>query len=456
MQTTTAKNESKTLPHIIRWSPAITWTEVGLWLLVLFGAFSGALKRYAPIPQEFVTLGFDALCFGLLAYVLIKRVLHSRKIPYSPITIPLFIFVGFVFLTILNPYLTSIVRGILGWRFLASGLLFHFLGFYAFDDARRIRRFFSFLWLVAGIVSLYGIMQLMRGYTAVELAWINNLAATMNIAGTGRFRLMATMGGGVDLAFFMALSITSLVGYIVLQRRITVPKFILLSLMIVSIAFTYVRASWAAVFVGVLYLLIVRLWHLKKYRPLFPIFALVIIVFAVSLSFSAGIIASFFDDPALQERIASLANPLADRSMLDRFERWSRTWQLVKHYPYGIGVGMTGATALRYPNSPGPINITMDNSYLKIVTETGWIGLLLFGSLLISILSKGNQLYKKLNSQYKVDALTILACVITFMTILVFGEYIELNPGRIIIWIFTGFLFSLPRLQNAEELRKKD
>lgn len=430
------------------WHPPVTWTEISLWLLILYGALLGTLKRYAPISSELVTLGFDALCFGLLIYVIAKRILYSRVILYSPLTIPLILFLGFALLSILNPYLTSFTRGLLGWRFLASGMVFHFLGFYAFDDVRRIRRFFAVFWLVAGMVAIYGVVQLIRGYTAVELAWIDNLAATMQIAGTGRYRLMATMGSAVDLGFFMSLAITSLSGYLILQRRITILQTILLSLMLVAIIFTFVRAAWAAVFVGIFYLLLAQLWYKKKWRPLFPIFAAFLVVFAVMLPFLASNIAVYFENPALQERVASLSNPLSDPSMLDRFERWSNTWSIVKDYPLGLGVGMTGATALRYPNDPGPVDVTMDNSYLKILIETGWIGLVLFVLLIFTVLAKGNALYKKLNKQFKTDALPLLACFVAFIIILIFGEYIELNPGRTIIWIFTGFLFSLPRLQR--------
>lgn len=439
----------------IQISPAITWTELGLWSLLLYGALLGSLKRYAPLPDELVTIGFDALCFGLLGYVVVKRLLHSRKIHVSALTLPLILFMGFALVTIINPNLTSPIRGLIGWRFLASAMMFHFLGFYAFDDVRRIRRFWVVFWLIAGGVSLYGILQLFRGYTAVELTWIENLSATMRIAGTGRYRLMSTMGGGVDLGFFMALSITSLVGYMIVQRRLNAIKVTLLGLMTVAIVFTYVRASWAAVFVGIFYLLMILLWYKRRWRPIFPILAIILLFVAVSLPYSVSIVAANFENPALQERVASLANPLSDRSMLDRFSRWAEKWTLVEEYPFGLGVGMTGATTLRYPDNPGPAGVTMDNSYLKVLVETGWIGLGLFLLLLFTVLLKGNQIYKMLNNEYKTDALPLLACFVAFMIIIIFGEYIELNPSRTIIWILSGFLFSLPRLQRSEETRQR-
>lgn len=442
--------KAQALKLSVNWSPPITWTEVGLWSVVFFGAFLGVLKRYAPWPAGLTTVAFDGLCFFLLVYVVGKRVFHSRIIPYSPITIPLLVFTSFSLLSIFNPYVTSYTRGLLGWRFLASSMLFHFLGFYAFDDVKRIRRFFAVFWFVAALVSVYGVVQLLRGYTAVELAWINNLAATMRIAGTGRYRIMATMGSGVDLGFFLALAMSTLVGYALSSRRFTLNKIIILSLMVIAIAFTYVRAAWASLFLSIVYVIILNLWFIRKYRLLFPLFALLILLSAFFTPFIVANLATLFDDPALQERLASLSNPLADRSIIQRFDRWSNVWSIVREYPYGLGVGMTGATTFRFADNPGPAGVTMDNSYLKILVETGWIGLGFFLWLIGAVLNQGRKVLKVIDSTYRADGLALIACFVGFIVILFFGEYIELNPSRTLIWIFTGFLFSLPRLQKSK------
>jgi cell division protein FtsW (lipid II flippase) len=84
--------------------------------------------------------------------------------------------------------------------------------------------------------------------------------------------------------------------------------------------------------------------------------------------------------------------------------------------------------------------------------ETGWIGLLLFLWLLLSILYRGLQLSRRLKGSLKLLARSFTAATIAFMVILLFGEYIELNPARTLIWIFTGLLFSLPRFQPAPPL----
>lgn len=425
----------------------ITWSELGLWLIIVQGSFLGLFKRYAPVPDSLVTISYDALCFGMLLYVIIRRLLRSRRIPYSQATLPIFVFIMFVMLTVLNPVLTSYGRGLLGWRFLASSILLHFLGFYAFDNEQQVWRLLRVFWVTAVLVCLFGFLQLRRGYTAVELAWIEELAATMKIAGTNNYRLMSTMGSAVDLGFFLALAITTILGPLLFRWRQHWPYLIYLTLFCVALLFTYVRAAWAATLGGCLFLLALFVWRDKRLRLLYPSLLTLTLILLLLFPVILRTATPYVKNPALQLRLLSLADPLDDKSMQDRLLRWNEIWQVIAAYPQGIGAGMTGAASLRYANEPSPAPITPDNTYLRVLLETGWIGLLLFLWLLLSIFFRGLVLSHKLQGRLKLIARCLTSAYIAFMIILFFGEYIELNPGRTLIWIFTGLLFSLPRLQ---------
>jgi putative inorganic carbon (hco3(-)) transporter len=433
------------------WILPVTWTEVGLGAILVYGALLGALKRSAPANESIVSVGFDALCFGLLAYVVIRRLLRSRKLPYSPITLPLLAFCAFTFLTIINPEVTRWERGLLGWRLVASSLLLHFLGFYAFDSFQRLHRFLILFWYVAGAVALYGVIQLLRGFTAAEWVWIQALPAAMRIQGTGRYRILSTMGSAVDLGFFLSLSVVSLLTMLTYRGEKNLLRQGLLLLMFVSLTYTFTRAAWVATFLGVLFVLAYRMWHLKKLRLLLPTILLGAAFIAISLPFFANAISNVVENPALRERVGSLSNPIQDKSMQDRYATWASNWALVKRYPLGMGAGMTGAAGLRYPEPPGPTPVTIDNSYLKVLLETGWLGLALFLWLLGATLYRGVKLTSHLRDRYQATGLALSGCFIVFLVIMFFGEYIELNPARSIIWILSGLLFSLPRLQRMEQ-----
>ncbi|MCB8980442.1 MAG: O-antigen ligase family protein [Ardenticatenaceae bacterium] len=417
--------------------------EVGFWLVLFLGAFIGHLKRYLPIPDTLITVVYDFMCFGLLGSVLFTRLVRSHRLPYSKATLAIAVFTSFVLLTVFNPLLASIVQGFLGWRFLASGILLHFLGFYAFNSVEQVWRLLRVFWITAFLISLYALVQLLRGYTATELAWIQQLSATMMIAGTGRYRLMSTLGSAVDFGFYLTLAISTL-ATVMLFRRLNKWMYFAIILMIAALLFTFVRAAWFATFIAIFLSTLKLFWHKKLLRLLYPLVLLSIITSALWFPRLVVSISPYLENPALNERVASLANPLEDASILDRVRTWSGIWTVIQDNPYGVGVGMSGAASLKYTSSL----ITTDNSYLKVIVETGWVGFLLFLWLLLTIILYGLKLSTLLSGDLKILATVFTTSIVAFAVLLFFGEYIELNPCRNILWIFSGVLFSLPRFNS--------
>ncbi|MBK8905697.1 MAG: O-antigen ligase family protein [Anaerolineaceae bacterium] len=420
--------------------------EVAIWLVLFFGAFTGHLKRYLPFSDTLVTIVYDLSCFGLLGAVLLKRLSRSRRLPYSKSTPAIVVFTSFALVTAFNPLLASITQGLLGWRFLASGILLHFLGFYAFEQVNQIWRFLRVFWITAFLISLYGLVQLIRGYTAIELVWIQQLSATMMIAGTGRYRLMSTLGSAVDLGFYLTLAISTL-STVILFKCPSQRRLFALVPMVVALLFTFVRAAWFATSVAVFIAAVRLFWHKKILRLLFPVILLLVVTSILWFPRLILAISPYLENPALNERIASLATPLQDASILDRVRTWTGIWTVVKDNPYGVGVGMSGAASLRY-NATIPTIITTDNTYLKVVLETGWVGLFLFFWLLSTIFLHGITLSMILYGDLKRLAIVFTTSFVAFIVLLFFGEYIELNPSRNILWIFSGILFSLPRFNS--------
>lgn len=427
---------------------AISLIELGIFILIIFGPIMGLLKRTLPFNDSLITLAFDIWSFGLLGFILVYRILFSNWLRLSPLTFLILLFVGFTFLTIINPHLSSIKRGIFGWRFISLSCLLHFAGFYAFKRKEQIWRMFKVFWTISAIVSIYGIYQLVNGYSANELEWIQNLSATMRIAGTGRYRIMSTTGSAVDLGFFLSLSITTLFAYFITTKSKRWPVFFLLALMVISQIFTYVRAAWVATILGLSFFVFFYFWQKNSLRLLVPVLLMSLIIFSIFFPFFATKVSNIFDDAALQERVGSLANPLEDKSMQDRFKQWNTIWNVVKQYPLGVGVGMTGASSIIFENEYSPAPKTMDNSYLKVLVETGWIGLFIYIALLALTLWRGILITKGLNGNEKVIGIMLCSSFVAFISIQFFGEYIELNPSRSFIWLFSGILMSLSHIKN--------
>ena len=323
------------------------------------------------------------------------------------------------------------------------------LGFYAFNDSHRIWKTLKFFWIITGISAIYGITQLLRGYTPVELSWIQQLPATMKIAGTSSYRLMSSFGSAVDFSAVLVLAMTSLGGVLLVRRERSIWRLCLYGLMAIALLFTYVRAAWIALLFGGIFLLLAYFWHIRLVRLLFFPSITIIVLSIGLLLWGTTLIASDLPNAALQERIGSLSNPLQDKSMLDRFDNWSEAWKVVEEHPLGIGIGMTGAASIKYSDNSGLSLITLDNSYLEILVTTGWPGLFLFIILVFSMVTKLVLLPGHLHEDSRLLAICLGSSVISYLVIMFFGEYIELNPARTIVWILAGMAFSLPRILKA-------
>lgn len=426
----------------------LTWTELGLMGIFGMGLMLGVLKRYLPISDSLVTLTYDGLCFGVLGYVILRRLRRPSRLPFTGIISLLLLFCGYALLTVFNPNVSSFSRGLLGWRFMVSGLLFFMLGFYAFNDIHRIWKILKYFWIITGISAIYGIIQLLRGYTPVELSWIEQLPATMKIAGTGSYRLMSSFGSAVDFSAVLVLAMASLGGVLLVRKEQSIWRLCLYGLMAIALLFTYVRAAWIALLFGGIFLLLVYFWHIRLVRLLFfPLITIIVLGIGLLL-WGMTLIASDIPNAALQERIGSLSNPLQDKSMLDRFDNWGEAWKVVEEHPLGIGIGMTGAASIKYSDNSGLSLITLDNSYLEILVTTGWPGLFLFVILVLTLVTKLVLLPGHLREDSRLLAICLGSSVIAYLVIMFFGEYIELNPARTIVWILGGMALSLSRIQK--------
>lgn len=432
-------------------SSKLTYTELGLISIFGLGFILGILKRYLPVSDSLITLAYDGLCFGVLGYVVFRRLRRPAHLPFTVVISLLLIFCGYALLTVFNPNVTSISRGLLGWRFLASGMLFFLLGFYAFNDLHRIWKFLNFFWILTGISAVYGIIQLLRGYTTVEMSWIQQLPATMKISGTNSYRLMSSFGSAVDLGVVLVLAMTSLGGTLLSRQKRTVWRLCLFGLMAIALLFTYVRAAWIALLIGGMFLFLAYFWHIRRIRLLFLPLICIIIFGMVVLLWLSTLVTSNISNAALRERVGSLAKPLEDKSMQDRFNTWNEAWRVVKEYPMGIGVGMTGAASIRYPDNPGLALVTQDNSYLEVLIETGWLGLTLFLILVSAIVRQLILLPRYLHKDERLLVICLGSAFVSYLVIMFFGEYIELNPARTIVWILVGIALSLPRIQRMSD-----
>lgn len=147
--------------------------------------------------------------------------------------------------------------------------------------------------------------------------------------------------------------------------------------------------------------------------------------------------------PELQDRFSNEIDPYVSYSgsLLWRISLWKNSLPFIALKPLlGIGFGNYANISTQILGTP----FGAHNDYLRIVIETGFIGLLVFLWFLFSVTKKAFMMYQDLNQPYaKGMALAFLALCISYMLISITDNLLRLTVVQIYFWALAAMTFNL-------------
>jgi O-antigen ligase len=202
-------------------------------------------------------------------------------------------------------------------------------------------------------------------------------------------------------------------------------------IMLVGIYFSYTRAAWLCVPLGIGSYFIIRMRLMRVFVPLALAAGVVIVgwlsyennYISYSPDYEKTITHKQFDD------LVSATVKMEDISTVERFYRWVAGYYMVREKPLA-GFGPASFYSL-YDNyvdrhfvtyvSDNPEHSGMHNYYLMVAVEQGLIGLVIFLALIIFVLVYGEKLYHQMTSvpkkQLLMAALISFTCSLFIMTL---------------------------------------
>lgn len=239
-------------------------------------------------------------------------------------------------------------------------------------------------------------------------------------------------------------------------------NFILFAIMILvlGIIFSYTRAAWVALVVGIAVYYAVQLKLLKYIVGALFIGSFVFIGYMANnnkyLDFAPDFERTIYHGELGEHLEATLA--LQDVSSAERFYRWVAAFHMFQEKPLtGYGPGnfypyYKQHTVLSFQTyvSDNPEKSTVHNYYLLMLVEQGLIGFIIFLLLVIIVLYYAERIYhqtkKKKQRQY-IMALIVSTCII--MVHILVSDLIEVDK------IGSFFFLNLTLLVNQDILNKK-
>ncbi len=357
--------ESKTLGWLFSGGMrAFLLVAVGLYVFIDY-----VLRDVLSIP--FVSSIWDEalllFCFIWLVWERLDR-RPSLAARTNPLDFPVAIFIvtGFVLMNVVSPY-SSIQLA--GYRATAQYLLWFFVITRLLHDDADFMRLYLTLLALAVAISLHGIYQYIVGAPMPE-SWVAQAETAV------RTRVYSIFGSPNIMGDFMVLFVPMAVGlaYYVTDTRVKLLCWLCAVIMCFACLFTMSRGAWVAMAVTIV--LFILLVDRKLFWLLLACCACLVLI------------------PFVRTRIGFLFTEdfVAANTNGGRGSRWVLAMEnLYNANPLlGMGLGMFGgAVAMQNQIIDYLQYFYVDNYYLKILVEMGYVGLGAFLVMLLGLLYTG-------------------------------------------------------------------
>ncbi len=372
---------------------------------------------------------WDELLFIFIVGIWVYRIAVNHLRPRgSTMLLPIIIYAGvMIFLFLINS--PNNIVALEGARVMLQYIFWFFLGYNLLFTKVQAKGLADVFLLVCTLVALYGIYQYFTGIE-MPLGWVDSKETSIttrvfSIIGSPNI-LGSLMVLALPLAFTMYFSSSSAFKKLFYAGL----AFVLAACLI----FTFSRGAWLAF---ILEAILLGLWLDRRI-----IFAMIILAILTPTLM-----------PTVYDRITYMASPeyMVSSERGGRLGRWDKALNYWQTSPaLGVGLGeFGGAVAARYYPED---SFYADNWYLKVGTETGWVGLLATLLLLINALRKARRSLDISSDDFlRCMGLGILIGMIGVLAHNSVENVFEVPMMATYFWFFLGVLLALPYLSSTSE-----
>lgn len=388
--------------------------------------------RYAPLVV-------DSIVAFLIVRIIANKAVSKRDSPtLSPgIELSLILFFIISLIQIFNPNVPTLQAGLEGFRKTTFQMLGIFLGIYYIKNHLEIEKIFKYICYVSIPILVYGIKQFFFFSSFDQKIVESNFAEWHVFTILGESRAISIFSGPFHFGMFScAIALIALYFYLK-ENRILFLVLCLVSVTCVFLSLT--RTNIVALIVSGLFFL----WFVKpeKRRLLMK----VNIVFALLIA--GSVLLSFQKFSIVSDVLGSFANLGEDQRFLNRFEGYREIQRAFFKNPIiGYGMGSAGDTLGEIYD--WNVHITSHNLALKILMETGIIGLAVYIYFFLAWFRKALDLLRKKRGHTNNLSVLITSIVLVVLVNGVVGSAIEAYPVNLYVWFFMGALVKVWSVEN--------
>jgi len=344
----------------------------------------------------------------------------------GPVTTMILVWIGYNIIEVANPVAESRLAWLYTIRTVAVVMLMYFVFLYYITTKKFIRTIFK-LWIAfAFFAAVYAFKQEHIGFFPFEENFLHsdpNIATLLFIGGV--WRKFSIFSDPVAFAYNMVTASLLCIG--LLTGPIANYKKVILSLLVMFFMLVMLSSGTrgAYVLIPAAMLLLVVLKYNKTIMMLMTIGAVCLVVLIYMPTSNQTLY-----------RFQSAFKPSDDASFNVRKANQKRIQPYIQSHPLGGGLGAVGEWGQRFAPNSYLANFPPDSGYVRVAVELGWVGLLLFCTLMFTILKTGIINYYKIRDpELKSYCLAV--------TLIVFALNVGNYPQEALVQFPTNIYFYL-------------
>ena len=382
----------------------VVFPEFGICLLLLMAyLLFFVMKPVTNFPVGTLMDGIQALL--MLGFFIRQKTDPDWSVFKGPVSTMILIWIAFNLMEIANPAAESRLAWVYTIRSVAIVMLMYFVFMYQIRTVQLIRIIIN-IWLILSVFgALYAYKQEYIGFSDAEEAWLHSdpdIAGLLFIA--AHWRKFSIFSDPVAFSYNMVVSSVLCVGLLTNARSI--GRKILLSGLIVlfltAMLFSGTRGAYVLPPAAMALFVILKLSRS------------VLIAGFIGALFLALLIVVPTSNPSIV-RFQTAFKPSDDDSFKVRAMNQKRIKPYIWSHPIGGGLGATGMWGKRFSPNSYLANFPPDSGYVRVAVELGWIGLLIFCSLMFITLRAGiNNYFNIKDPELKTYCLSMLLIVFVY------------------------------------------
>lgn len=425
----------------------VAYPKFGIAVLMIVAFMINYASEFLPNDTP-IGIVMDAITYLLIFGFFVKKKYNDSWDYFkNPITYLVLAWLAYNFLEAVNPASPSILAWVYTVRTVGFIMLMYFIFLYQINSIEYIRFLFK-LWLfLCLIAAVSGFQQENFGLLPFEKAWYYSDPLRLSFLFiNGHLRKVAIFPDPVTFSYNMVVAATMCICLFMI--RISTTKKIILGCLIpfylLTMLYSGTRGAYVLLPAALGMLAILKFNKKIVTAVLVAGFMLVVLIFMPTSN-------------AMIKRFQSAFNPSKDASFNVRAENQKRIQPYIQSHPIGGGLGSVGIWGRRFAPNSMLAKFPPDSGYVRVAVEMGWIGLLLFCTLMFVILYTGiNHYFLIKNPELKTY------CLMMILTIFIYniGNYpqqaLVQYPSNILFYLASALLNVTMRLDIAERKAQGD